>query len=66
MTDTEMTQSGERLVRIEVKLDQALNQHLDHEARIRRLERVLWMAAGFAATAGGGVGALVANVLGGA
>jgi hypothetical protein len=58
-------ESNERLVRIEVKLDQALIQHGDHETRIRRLERALWMAAGFAATAGGGVGALLTTVLGG-
>lgn len=61
---------AERLARIEVKLDHALTQHgedlKDHEARIRRLERALWIAAGFATTAGGGIGALVSQLLGGA
>jgi hypothetical protein len=31
---------------------QTTSQQADHETRIRRLERALWMAAGFAASAG--------------
>lgn len=54
----------ERLIRIEVKLDQALLIDNDHEARIRRLERALWTASGFAAAGGGIVGALISRVLG--
>lgn len=55
---------GERVTRIEVKLDQALAHGADHEARIRRLERALWMAVGFAAAAGGLIGAVVARLIG--
>jgi hypothetical protein len=57
--------ASERLVRIEVKLDQALVQHGDHETRLRRLERALWMVTGIAASAGGGIGALLVQALGG-
>ncbi|MCE7008726.1 hypothetical protein LWC34_38835 [Kibdelosporangium philippinense] len=60
----------DRLTRIETKLDLALTQHReelnDHETRIRKLERALWIAAGFAATAGGGVGAVISQIMGGA
>jgi len=52
------------VARIEVKLDQALAQHDDHEARIRRLERALWTAAGAATAAGGTVGAIVSQLMG--
>lgn len=55
---------GERVTRIEVMLDQALTHGADHEARIRRLERALWTAAGFAAAVGGLVGAVVARLIG--
>lgn len=55
---------GERLARIEVKLDQSLTQHGDYETRIRRLERALWTATGFAAAVGGTVGAVVAKLTG--
>lgn len=34
--------TNDRLTRIEVKLDQALAQHADHETRIRLLERGRW------------------------
>lgn len=33
---------GERLVRIETKLDAALSKDDDHEQRIRALERARW------------------------
>jgi hypothetical protein len=66
----------ERLVRIETKLDVANDTHtghehrsdaihLDHETRIRRLERSVWLAAGAAAAIGGGAGALLAPLIGG-
>lgn len=54
----------ERLIRIEVKLDQALHIDSDHEVRIRRLERALWTASGFAAAGGGIVGAFVSRLMG--
>lgn len=52
------------VARIEVKLDQALAQHADHELRIRRLERAVWIATGFASAAGGTVGALASQLMG--
>lgn len=55
---------GERVTRIEVKLDQALSRDADHETRIRRLERAFWVAAGVAAPAGGLVGAVVTRLIG--
>jgi hypothetical protein len=55
---------GERVARIEVRLDQTTSQQADHETRIRRLERALWMAAGFAAALGGLIGAVVATLIG--
>lgn len=64
-----MTADGEvveRLVRIETKLDAQLTRSDDHEVRLRRLERALWLVAG-AATAGGGVlGTIAQQVMGGA
>lgn len=53
------------VARIEVKLDQALAQHADHETRIRRLERALWMAAGAGLAGGGVAGAIAAKLMGG-
>lgn len=55
----------ERLIRIEAKIDGFLNTHVDHEQRIRKLEKAVWLATGFATTAGGGLGALVSQLLGG-
>lgn len=55
---------NERLVRIEVKLDQALTNHTDHETRIRKLERAVWAASGFAAAGGGIVGTLLTRLMG--
>lgn len=56
---------GERLARIETKLDQALANHTDHETRLRRVERALWTATGLATAAGGSLGAIVSQLLGG-
>lgn len=55
----------ERLTRIEVKLDTAIARGDDHETRIRRLERVVWVAAGAAATGGGVLGAIIRQAVGG-
>lgn len=67
------------VARIEGKLDGALAaatdhetrlrgleavNHSDHETRIRRLERALWMSAGAAAAAGGGIGATLSALMG--
>jgi hypothetical protein len=53
----------ERLVRIEAKLDSNSGTHADHETRIRKLERAVWLATGFAAAGGGLVGQLVAQFM---
>ncbi|GAB3812061.1 hypothetical protein [Kribbella italica] len=53
----------ERLVRIETKLDLSNTNHQDHETRIRRLERSMWLIAGAAAAGGGIAGQLVAPLL---
>lgn len=47
-----------KLARIETKLDVALLQQIDHEGRIRKLERTVWTATGVASAAGGIVGAI--------
>lgn len=38
---------------------------LDHETRLRSVERKVWMAAGFAAAVGGVGGGLLSKLLGG-
>lgn len=53
----------ERLARMETKLDVFLSRSDDHETRLRRVERVVWIATGFAATAGSAVGALLSKVI---
>lgn len=54
----------ERLTRIEVKLDNFITVYTDHETRLRKLERAVWIATGFATAAGGGLGALITQVMG--
>ena len=44
--DMEHTDFGERLVRIETKLDIIIENENDKERRIRRLERGLWYVSG--------------------
>lgn len=53
---------AERLVRIEAKLDLWHTTHADHEARLRRLERAVWIAAGLAMAGGGVLGQVLAGV----
>jgi hypothetical protein len=55
----------ERLIRIETKIDGFLLTYTDHESRIRKLEKALYLASGFAATAGGSIGALLSHLMGG-
>lgn len=57
------TSEFERLVRIETKLDVAITRDADHETRIRRLERSMWIAVGAAAAGGGIVGQLIAPLI---
>lgn len=58
----------ERLVRIETMLQTMIassdNTHSDHETRIRKLERALWIAVGAASVGGGIVGQLLAPLVG--
>lgn len=51
------------LARIETKLDGALTQGVDHEGRIRVLERKVWQAAGLASVVGGTGAAALAQFL---
>lgn len=53
----------ERLVRIETKLDAFNTSNGDHETRIRRLEKSMWLIAGAAAAGGGIVGQLLAPLI---
>lgn len=55
----------DRLTRIEVKLDDSLARSVDHENRIRRLERALWLASGAASAGGGVVGAMISKLASG-
>jgi hypothetical protein len=56
----------ERLTRIETKLDAAISRGDDHEHRLRRLERAVWVATGAAAAVGGAVGSVAHHLVGGA
>jgi hypothetical protein len=51
------------LARIETKLDMALARSEDHEGRIRKLEKAVWLAAGFAAAGGGLIGTVVTQAV---
>jgi hypothetical protein len=52
---------GERLVRVETKLDIFLN---DHETRIRKVERWQWLLSGAFGFISGGGGALLVALFG--
>lgn len=69
MTESE---TRERLVRIETKLDGILDAnvrgdgiHADFEQRLRRLERWMFLLTGAAATLGSSAGVVVSKLLGG-
>lgn len=59
----------ERLVRVETKLDQLLARIIpvqdDHETRLRKLERMIWIATGAALAGGGAAGAIASQLTGG-
>jgi len=61
---TEMTDETIRdlLIEIRTKLEMALTQQADHEARLRALERSKWLAIG-AAGAVGGLAGKIAGLL---
>lgn len=61
--DDSMT-TVERLVRIETKLDAWLLRSDDHESRLRKLERALWIGMGATAVVGGALGGGVAKLIG--
>lgn len=53
---------SERLIRIETLLEQLTGGRDDHETRIRRLERVLFIGLGAAASIGSAVGSYVGTI----
>ena len=62
MTPAADQTTNDRLTRIEVKLDLALTNHQDHEARIRTLEKARWPLPSLAVLLS--LGALVATIVG--
>ncbi|SDT69409.1 hypothetical protein [Jiangella sp. DSM 45060] len=66
MTDDAITSDHDRIVEIHTLLREHLAPKvLDHETRIRKLERALWIAAGLAAAGGSAIGSYVGGVFGG-
>lgn len=57
----DQTDQEHRLRALEV--DNAPGGHADHETRIRRLERSMWLIAGAAAAGGGVAGQLLAGLI---
>ncbi|WP_405061906.1 hypothetical protein OG474_09695 [Kribbella sp. NBC_01505] len=53
----------ERLARIETKLDVWHAAQADHESRLRRLERAVFIATGFAIAGGAGLSQLVSHLV---
>jgi hypothetical protein len=51
------------MARFETKLDSALAGQVDHEDRMRRLERLVWIASGFASACGAGAGATLSQLI---
>lgn len=60
---------SDRLVRVETKLDLMITRLdpslLDHEMRIRKLERAIWAWSGVAAAGGGVLGSILGPLIGG-
>lgn len=54
--------SQDHETRIRTLEAQIANRDHDHETRLRHLERALWMSAGAAAAAGGGIGATLSAI----
>ncbi|MEV1199471.1 hypothetical protein [Microbispora rosea] len=61
----ELKTVGSKLDRLDGKVDGTVAEVADHETRIRKLERVVWIAAGAAAAGGGVVGAVIRQAVGG-
>lgn len=47
-----------------LEIDNTPGGHQDHETRIRRLEKSVWVAAGFAAAVGGTLGSIIGPLVG--
>jgi hypothetical protein len=60
-----MPDDHDLLIGMDVKLNMLLTQNGDHEVRLRRLERALWIFSGAAFAGGTGGGAIVAKLIGG-
>ncbi len=55
----------DKLSELVVAMSPVPKQVEDHEIRLRGLERKIWMAAGFAAAIGTGLGTLLSQLMGG-
>ena len=53
---------SQRLVRIETLLIGMNNSDLDHEVRLRRLEKVLYIGIGMAAAGGSAIGSYIGQL----
>ncbi len=56
------TNDTQRLIRIETLLEQQITNDNDHETRIRRLERMLYIGIGAGAAFGSAVGSYIGNL----
>lgn len=61
-TDQPMSMA-ERLAVMDTKLDILIEQRSDHEIRIRRLERWMWLVLGAGLAGGGAAGTVAAQLL---
>ncbi|WP_053203788.1 hypothetical protein [Jiangella muralis] len=60
MSDDAITSDHDRIVEIHTLLRENLVPKVaDHESRIRRLEKAVWLAAGLAAAGGSAIGSLI-------
>lgn len=50
---------SQRLVVIETLVRESRDDHLDHEKRIRVLEKIVWVGMGLSAAAGSAVGSFI-------
>lgn len=65
MANEQAMSDHDLLVVIKTKVESFIGGQLDHETRIRRLERIIWIAMGAAAAGGGAFGGLVSSMLNG-
>lgn len=65
MPDELSVTDSQRLVRIETLLELMVKGDADHEARIRKLERWVFIATGIAGGIGGVVGQSIRAIIGG-